>query len=66
MFAGDASRMDTGPKVPIGGDWLTHVRLEVAKDMRLLARQSTRHFSHFGPVVGEFWHNQRDLMEVKT
>ena len=58
--------MRDGPRVPVGGDWLTHVRLEVAKEMRVLAPHDNQNFTHLGPVVGEMWHNQRDLLEVSA
>jgi hypothetical protein len=63
-FPGSEDALLEGPCVPVGGDWLTHVRLETAKTLRILAPTVDERFEHLTPVVGEMWHNKRDFLEV--
>ena len=64
VISGNDARLRTGPRSPFAGDWLTHIRMEICKWMRMLAPHPNEHFAHLGPIVGEMWHNKQDLLEV--
>ena len=51
-------------KVVVGGDQLTRVRLEGAKDLRMLSISEAGRLQHLHPVICEFWHMKQDLLEV--
>ena len=63
-FSGSDDQLREGPCVPVGGDWLTHVRLETVKTMRILCHTPEERLDFLSPVVGEMWHNKRDFLEV--
>ncbi|KAK3083965.1 hypothetical protein FSP39_006061 [Pinctada imbricata] len=47
----------------VGGDQLTRVRLEGAKDLRSLSLTKKDRFEHLQPVVCELWHLKVDFLE---
>ena len=53
-------------KVPVGGDQLTRVRLEEAKNLRTLATTPKKRFHDLHPFVIELWHVKQDYLEVFT
>ena len=48
----------------VGGDQLTRVRLQEAKNLRNIAVTPKRRFEDLNPFVVEMWHNKQDLLEV--
>lgn len=51
-------------KVPVGGDQLSRVRLEEAKNLRSLATTRKKRFENLDPIIIEFWHMKQDFLEV--
>ncbi|XP_053386739.1 uncharacterized protein LOC128550851 isoform X2 [Mercenaria mercenaria] len=50
-------------QVPVGGDQLTRVRLEEAKNLRTLATTPRKRFEDLQPFVIELWHTKQDYLE---
>ncbi|KAK3099684.1 hypothetical protein FSP39_007984 [Pinctada imbricata] len=50
-------------KVITGGDQLTRVRLEGAKDLKRLSTTPVGRLEHIHPLVCELWHLKQDLLE---
>jgi hypothetical protein len=50
--------------VPLGGDQLTRVRLQEAKNLRCLATSPASRFEYLEPIVVELWHIKQDMLEV--
>ncbi|XP_014667952.1 PREDICTED: uncharacterized protein LOC106809399 [Priapulus caudatus] len=50
-------------KVVIGGDQLTRVRLQEAKQLRMLSPSPKKRLVDLHPVVTEMWHVKQDLLE---
>ncbi|KAH3843149.1 hypothetical protein DPMN_116657 [Dreissena polymorpha] len=50
--------------VTVGGDQLTRVRLEEAKNLRALATTPNKRFEDLHPFVIELWHTKQDFLEV--
>lgn len=50
--------------VTVGGDQLTRVRLDSAKNLRAGVHSSIERFEHLHPIVEELFHVQQDLLEV--
>ena len=50
--------------VVAGGDQLTKVRFEGAKNLRILSRTSTGRLEHLRPIICELWHLKQDYLEV--
>lgn len=50
--------------VPVGGDQLTRVRLQEAKNIRSLAVTPERRYDDLHPIVCEMWHSKQDFLEV--
>ncbi|XP_060578320.1 uncharacterized protein LOC132735396 [Ruditapes philippinarum] len=50
-------------RVPVGGDQLTRVRLEEAKNLRTLATTPKKRFEDLHPFVIELWHTKQDFLE---
>ena len=48
----------------LGGDQLTRVRMEGAKDLRSLSRTKKARLEHLQPIVCELWHLKADFLEV--
>lgn len=49
--------------VPVGGDQLTRVRLQEAKNIRSLAVTPERRYDDLHPIVCEMWHSKQDFLE---
>lgn len=49
--------------VPVGGDQLTRVRLQEAKNIRCLSVTPERRLDDLHPIVCEMWHNKQDFLE---
>ncbi|KAK3099953.1 hypothetical protein FSP39_012447 [Pinctada imbricata] len=49
--------------VLLGGDQLTRVRLDGAKDLRYLSPTPEKRFDHLKPIVCELWHLKQDSLE---
>jgi len=49
--------------IVLGGDQLTRVRLESAKQMRMLSPENYKRFHHLRTIC-EMWHTKQDLLEV--
>ncbi|XP_045169989.2 uncharacterized protein LOC123532592 [Mercenaria mercenaria] len=49
--------------IPVGGDKLTRVRLDGAKNLRLGAHTAQERFDNLCPVVVEMFHTQMDFLE---
>ncbi|KAK6175941.1 hypothetical protein SNE40_014314 [Patella caerulea] len=50
-------------KVPVGGDQLTRVRLQEAKNLRTLSVSPEKKFDDLSPIVCEMWHSKQDFLE---
>lgn len=50
--------------VPIGGDQLTRVRLQEARNIRSLAVTPERRYDDLHPIVCEIWHSKQDFLEM--
>lgn len=50
-------------KIPIGGDQLTRVRLDGAKNLRIGAHTPEERFDNLYPVIVEMFHTQMDFLE---
>ena len=48
----------------VGGDQLTRVRLQDAKNLRNIAVTPKRQFEDLNPYVVEMWHNKQALLKV--
>jgi hypothetical protein len=53
-------------KVPVGGDQLTRIRLQEAKNLRILSITPEKRFDDLHPIVCELWHSKQDLLEVNS
>jgi len=51
-------------KVPLGGDQLTRVRLQEARNLRTLSVTPEKRFDDLNPIVCEMWHSKQDFLEV--
>ena len=51
-------------RVPIGGDQLTRVRLQGAKNLRLGAHLPKERFENLEPMIIELFHTLMDFIEV--
>lgn len=61
----ECGRIDDFKKVmiPVGGDQLTRVRLDGAKNLRLGAHTPEERFDNLCPVIVEMFHTQMDFLE---
>lgn len=50
-------------KVPLGGDKLTRVRLQEARNLRTLSVTPEKRFDGLNPIVCEMWHSKQDFLE---
>ncbi|KAL5016965.1 hypothetical protein ScPMuIL_006554 [Solemya velum] len=50
-------------KVPLGGDQLTRVRLQEARNLRTLSVTPEKRFDDLNPIVCEMWHCEQDFLE---
>ncbi|KAK3093760.1 hypothetical protein FSP39_019826 [Pinctada imbricata] len=50
-------------KVTLGGDQLTRVRMQDAKDLKALSTTAQGRLAHLEPVVCELWHLKQDFLE---
>ncbi|KAL5017472.1 hypothetical protein ScPMuIL_007061 [Solemya velum] len=50
-------------KVPLGGDQLTRVRLQEARNLRTLSVTPEKRFDDLNPIVCEMWHCKQDFLE---
>ncbi|XP_013409173.1 uncharacterized protein LOC106172813 [Lingula anatina] len=50
-------------QVPVGGDQLTRVRLEGAKNLKAGALTKTDRLEHLNPIIIEMFHTRQDLLE---
>lgn len=48
----------------VGGDQLTKVRLQEAKNLRTLSITPEKRFDDLNPMVCELWHSKQDFLEV--
>ena len=54
----------SGLAIPVGGDQLTRVRLDGAKNLRIGAHTAEERFDNLYPVIVELFHTQMDFLEV--
>ncbi len=50
---------------PLGGDQLTRVCFDSAKNLRAGAHTRDERLEHLSPVIEELFHVEQDLLEVK-
>ena len=50
--------------MPVGGDQLTRVRLQEAKNLRTLSVTPEKRYDDLYPIVCEMWHSKQDFLEV--
>ena len=48
----------------VGGDQLTRVRLQEAKNLRTLSVTPEKRYDELYPIVCEMWHSKQDFLEV--
>ena len=51
-------------RTPVGGDQLTRVRLQGAKDLRARSLTAKDRLEHLNPIVVEMFHTLQDFLEV--